>query len=116
MNARVRKVRRSADEVDSFVLDVIERSKGPVSAYSIVGSSKILDEALLPSQVYRSLNRLLERRRVQRIATLNAYVATCFRQSAHLLCSGCGSYQAEDGVIVQEQLAEICKTQASNVE
>lgn len=56
------------------------------------------------------MNRLMERRRVERIAALNAYAATCFRQSVHLLCSDCGSYEAEDGVIFQEQLAEICKS------
>lgn len=82
---------RKAGEVDAQVLGAISLSDEPVKAYEIVRESAIGTSALLPVQVYRSLDRLLADGKIERVATLNAYVPSVAAQPVYFLCTDCGS-------------------------
>jgi Fur family zinc uptake transcriptional regulator len=76
------------------VLAVLERTRRPMSAYGILdalhGSS-----TRAAIQVYRSLERLAQRKRVHRIASLSAYVACANPEhdepAGFFVCRQCGS-------------------------
>lgn len=75
------------------VLAILERTRKPMSAYGILdalhGSST---RAVV--QVYRSLERLTQQKRVHRIASLNAYVMCAHpahdEPAGFFVCTQCG--------------------------
>lgn len=71
----------------SLVFDVLTASDGPLSAYTILDRLRG-DGFRAPLQVYRALDKLLERGMVHRLESLNAFVACAHPQSA--CCAGHG--------------------------
>ena len=121
-NHSKRKPRRFAREIDAYILDVLEDAQRPLAAYAIVDQSSSDNQSLLPTQVYRSLNRLQQQNKIERIVTLNAFVRlqnNC--HSMHLLCQGCGSYQAIEAESAYGRLLKVCsdigfKARAQHIE
>jgi Fur family zinc uptake transcriptional regulator len=79
---------------DSTVLNTLERSARPLSAYDILDRAR--SEALkAPVQVYRALEKLENRGLVHRIEALNAFVACSDHHHPHrpgfVICRDCGS-------------------------
>ncbi len=79
----------------SLVLEVLNRDRTPLSAYSIL--DRLKESGLrAPLQVYRALNKLVERGLVHRLESLNAFVACrssdCCEHSAAVfaICESCG--------------------------
>ncbi|CAD7022858.1 transcriptional repressor [Pseudorhizobium endolithicum] len=71
----------------SLVFDVLTKSDGPLSAYTIL--DRLRGEGFrAPLQVYRALDKLLERGMVHRLESLNAFVACAHPQNA--CCAGHG--------------------------
>lgn len=77
-----------------MVLDALSRAAAPMSAYALLDALRA-DGFRAPMQVYRALDKLVARRRVHRLETLNAYVA-CAHRHGHagtvlfVICNGCG--------------------------
>jgi len=79
---------------DSTVLNTLERSARPLSAYDILDRAR--SAALkAPVQVYRALEKLENRGLVHRIEALNAFVACSDHDHPHrpgfVICRDCGS-------------------------
>ncbi|HEX5933140.1 MAG TPA: Fur family transcriptional regulator [Pseudorhizobium sp.] len=71
----------------SLVFDVLTKSDGPLSAYTIL--DRLRDSGFrAPLQVYRALDKLLEHGMVHRLESLNAFVACAHPQSS--CCTGHG--------------------------
>ena len=67
------KRRRTADEIDATVLQILAEENFPLSAHSIALRSATTSRAIVPAQVYRTLGRLEEEGTVSRIESLSAY-------------------------------------------
>ena len=84
----------------SLVMNLLSKSKGPLSAYQILYDLK--DHGLRgPTQVYRVLDKLMELGLVHRLESMNAFVA-CQQEKCHeknkeinlfTICKICGSVQ-----------------------
>ncbi len=81
-----------------------------MTAYEIVRASGETGERLLPIQVYRSLERLMRNRQVERIATIGAFVPEAGAKSLHFLCIECGTHDPEDAIEAHRLLDAICKS------
>ncbi len=78
------------------VLTLIWQSHRPLGAYDIIEQlSESSGKRVMPPTVYRSLDFLLARGLIHRLATLNAYIGCPFPGSAHsnvfMVCRLCGS-------------------------
>lgn len=104
-----RRAARAAREVDGQVLDMILSATQPIKAYEMVRQSAAAN-ALLPVQVYRSINRLTDMGRIERVATLNAFVATSVPKPLHLLCKDCGASSAAPASEVYDRIDKICSS------
>jgi len=65
--------RRTADEIDATVQQILAEENFPLSAHSIALRSATTGRAIVPAQVYRTLGRLEEEGTVSRIESLSAY-------------------------------------------
>ena len=91
MTARPRRLTRN----QGLVLDALERSQAPMSAYTLL--DELREEGLrAPLQVYRALEKLREAGLVHRLECLNAFVA-CSHEDGHrtelvafAICETCG--------------------------
>ena len=77
-----------------IVLDIIEKAKGPLKAYSILFNvQKKCIKA--PPQIYRALNKLIEMGKIHKIESKNAFVAcknsNCeiSKATAFSICESC---------------------------
>jgi len=89
MKARPNVRRRRCAENDALVLGVMSEANGPLSAYDIADRAKVRGARLVPNQVYRTLARLIERKAVLRIETLNAYISRQSQANVCLICKDC---------------------------
>ncbi len=99
----------------ALVLDRLVAAGTPLSAYAIL-------DALRPSglkaplQVYRALDRLVDRGLVHRLESLNAFIACCHdqhdRTAVFLICQRCGAVDEEDAPTLQGAIADLAR--ASN--
>ena len=82
---------------DTEVLQTLETSRRPQSAYDILKLLKTSDLGRIkaPVQVYRSLEKLISQRLVHRIASLNAYIVCDHPhhdfEPGFFKCRSCGS-------------------------
>lgn len=93
----------------SLVLDQLSEAVGPMSAYDILG--KLGDEGIkAPLQVYRALDKLLEKGLAHRLESLNAFVACaephCHRAGiiAFAICETCGQVSEFSDFVMRQRL------------
>ncbi|MEL6530662.1 MAG: hypothetical protein AAFQ27_11920 [Pseudomonadota bacterium] len=103
-----RKRPRKAGEIDTQILGRIAQSDKPVKAYEIVRKSAIDGDPLLPVQVYRSLDRLKADGKIERVASLNAFVPSDTDRPLHFLCTDCGSVGTAEAHEAHGLLSELC--------
>ena len=77
------------------VLGVLRRHLGPMSAYDVLDRLRESNPRLAPPTIYRALAALIERGRVHRLESLNAFMA-CRCDHHHnaavlSICDGCGA-------------------------
>ena len=79
---------------ETLVYDLLRQADTPLSAYSILDALR--DQGLrAPLQVYRALNKLIERGAVHRIESINGFVACSLTNcgaravSIFMLCTKC---------------------------
>ena len=77
-----------------IVLDIIEKAKGPLKAYSILFNVQ-KKGIKAPPQIYRALNKLIEMGKIHKIESKNAFVAcknsNCeiSKATAFSICESC---------------------------
>lgn len=91
---------------DDIVLSIIRDSNGPIGAYRIAQRSRHLDTRLEPPAVYRSLARLIRRREVERVESVNAYVPTMGEPTIYIVCSQCGACSSASGTALYAMVRE----------
>lgn len=92
-----------------LVLGTLAHSEGPLSAYDILDQLRG-DGLRAPLQVYRALDKLVERGLAHRLESLNAFVACadahCHRKGiiAFAICADCGKVDEFADGVVRERL------------
>jgi Fur family zinc uptake transcriptional regulator len=98
-----------------LVRQVLAGSDGPLSAYAILDALRG-DGLRAPLQVYRALERLMERGLVHRLESLNAYVACSHRHrpggmAVFAICGDCGDVTEFQDADVQDRLVRRAEDQ-----
>ena len=92
-----------------LVLGALNQTGGPLSAYDILDRLRG-DGLRAPLQVYRALDKLVERGLAHRLESLNAFVACadahCHRKGliAFAICEGCGKVDEFADPVIEERL------------
>lgn len=79
-----------ADEMSALILSILEQADRPLTAYGIQAQAAAAGVQLYPTQIYRTVRRLVEDARVTRIETANAYMASVTAAAAIAICRSCG--------------------------
>ncbi|MCX8999799.1 transcriptional repressor [Rhizobiaceae bacterium BDR2-2] len=106
-----------------LVFGVLKRSEGPLSAYVIL--DRLRDHGFrAPLQVYRALDKLLEKGLVHRLESLNAFVAcahsgeSCCDHGivAFAICNACGHVMEFHDHAVDHRLGDWTRTHGFKAE
>ena len=104
-----------------LVLSALTASTGPLSAYDIL--DKLRGDGLrAPLQVYRALEKLVDRGLAHRLESLNAFVACadmhCHRKGliAFAICEGCGKVDEFADAVIEERLGAWARNDGFKVE
>lgn len=84
---------RSREAIEELVIGLLARSNAPISAYDIARHSVTIGSPLVPTQVYRTLARLMEQGLVMRLESLSAYMLRAEPFDSCLICDHCHSVQ-----------------------
>ena len=93
-----------------LVLGTLNHAPAPLSAYDILDLLRG-DGIKAPLQVYRALDKLVERGLAHRLESLNAFVACadehCHRKGliAFAICEACGKVDEFADAVIEERLA-----------
>lgn len=104
-----------------LVLGALNHSDGPLSAYDILDRLRG-DGLRAPLQVYRALDKLVERGLAHRLESLNAFVACadehCHRKGliAFAICEGCGKVDEFADAVIEERLSDWAGAKGFKVE
>lgn len=104
-----------------LVLTTLTASTGPLSAYDILDKLRA-DGLRAPLQVYRALEKLVDRGLAHRLESLNAFVACadahCHRKGliAFAICEGCGKVDEFADAVIEERLGNWAKQEGFKVE
>lgn len=116
---------RKLNDADTAVLKVLTQMRKPLSAYDILHKLQTVEHVSVkaPTQVYRSLQKLIEAGEAHRVASLNAFVACSCRHevapAGFLVCTECGEvaeFNAEGLAKVPLEGANGFRVQSMNVE
>ena len=104
-----------------LVLGALNQTGGPLSAYDILDRLRG-DGLRAPLQVYRALDKLVERGLAHRLESLNAFVACadehCHRKGliAFAICEGCNKVEEFADAVIEERLGSWAKKTGFKVE
>lgn len=104
-----------------LVLGTLNQSAGPLSAYDILDKLRA-DGLRAPLQVYRALEKLVERGLAHRLESLNAFVACadahCHRKGliAFAICESCGKVDEFADAVIEERLGSWAQSTGFKVE
>ena len=93
-----------------LVFEALAEAGSPLSAYTILDRLRSAGFRA-PLQVYRALDKLLERGLVHRLESLNAFVACAHRHdhahglTAFAICNKCGQVEEFSDAAVEQRLA-----------
>ncbi|WP_068090166.1 Fur family transcriptional regulator [Novosphingobium rosa] len=88
-------------------MQVLMQANGPLSAYDIARVASHAGGAIVPGQVYRTLERLIEQRRVLRIEMLNAYLTRPLSGHLCLICTICRDVSFIEAPRLQACVSEV---------
>lgn len=86
-----KQLHRTPTALDRVIMDRLEEAERPLTAYDLCERSRRNGSIIAPTQIYRVLNRLMERARVWRIETLGAYLPARGAGAGFLVCTECRS-------------------------
>lgn len=104
-----------------LVLGTLSQSVGPLSAYDILDRLRA-DGLRAPLQVYRALDKLVERGLAHRLESINAFVACadedCHRAGliAFAICGSCGKVDEFTDAVIEERLGDWAGAKGFKVE
>ena len=102
---------KRGEKIQAEVLTVLRRRQGPLSAYDILGELRDANPKIAPPTIYRALTALIERGRVHRPESLNAYiVCQCdrhHRASVLSICDDCGTVEESVAPELLKKLSSI---------
>ncbi len=104
-----------------LVLGTLNHSAGPLSAYDILDRLRG-DGLRAPLQVYRALDKLVERGLAHRLESLNAFVACadahCHRKGliAFAICERCGKVDEFADPVIEDRLGGWAESKGFTVE
>ena len=104
--------RRRTEDIDGIVIDIVRKADRPVSAYAIVAETRRLGSPMVPTQVYRSIGRLICAHQIERIASLKAFVPADACQRLHLICAECGEVCSIRIEAAEKVLGDLCQRSA----
>ena len=93
-------MRRSGQERQADVLEVLRAQDRPMTAYQILEALKPGDPGIAPPTVYRTLSALTEAGQTHRLESLNAFIlCRCEHDAVPVLaiCDVCGAVNEHDG-------------------
>ena len=97
-----------------IVLEIIERAKEPLKAYSILFN--VQKKGInAPQQIYRALDKLIEIGKIHKIESKNAFVAcskiNCSNQNStfFLICDDCENIIELEDQKITDQLNKTCE-------
>lgn len=85
--------RRTPEDLDALVLNLLAASNRPISAYDISDRSIVAGQSIVPNQVYRTLARLIDQGLVHRVESLSAYMLKQQSFDGCLICDQCHAVQ-----------------------
>ena len=97
-----------------IVFDIIEKSREPVKAYSILFNVK-KKGIKAPPQVYRALEKLIKLGKIHKVESKNAFVAcskiNCSNQNStfFLICDNCENIIELEDQEITDQLNKTCE-------
>lgn len=96
------------EKMRADVLAVLRREARPLSAYDVIAALRPAHPKIAPPTVYRALTALIERGRVHRLESLNAFVACLCEEHEHAsimsICDDCGGVEE---TVAPELLAQL---------
>ncbi|HLV83671.1 MAG TPA: Fur family transcriptional regulator [Devosia sp.] len=104
-----------------LVLGALNSSGAPLSAYDILDALRA-DGLRAPLQVYRALDKLVERGLAHRLESLNAFVACadehCDRKqlTAFAICTNCGKVDEFTDAVIEDRLGEWAGARSFKIE
>ncbi len=104
----------------SLVLDLLEKSDAPLSAYNLLDQLRAAGFRA-PLQVYRALDKLVAQGRVHRLESLSAFVVcqdpACIGHAAtvFMICEKCGKVSERSDNGVARELHEMAKADGFTV-
>lgn len=88
---------RRGEMTQQAVLDALAASAAPMSAYDILAELRHDTPKIAPVTVYRALNALIEKGRIHRLESLNAYMLCSCAETEHdsilTICGDCGAVE-----------------------
>lgn len=104
-------VHRAPADLDRQLLEQLRASNRPLGAYEIARLSRQTPSPLAPNQVYRILDRLIERGAVLRIELLSAYMPAPDVPTGLAVCKDCQTVTAFDAATLPDGLDRFCHAQ-----
>lgn len=77
--------------MSALILAILEQADRPLTAYAIQAQAAATGVQLYPTQIYRTVRRLVAADRVTRIESANAYMASKAGAAAMAVCGACGN-------------------------
>ncbi|MEL6915352.1 MAG: Fur family transcriptional regulator [Pseudomonadota bacterium] len=88
---------RRSEELQAEVMMVLRAAQGPLSAYDILAELRASNPKMAPTTIYRALAVLVDKTRVHRLESLNAYVPCQCDEAGHeaiiSICDDCGTVE-----------------------
>lgn len=78
-----------AADMSALIVSILELADRPLTAYAIQGQAAATGVQLYPTQIYRTVRRLVAEDRVTRIETANAYVLRQAATDMIAICTSC---------------------------
>ena len=101
-----------------IVLDIIEKAKGPLKAYSILFN--VQKKGInAPQQIYRALDKLVELGKIHKIESLNSFIicnnSNCASNTAFTICERCGKVKEIKNNNLTEGVNELVRENKLNI-
>ena len=93
------------------VLEILQTSDKPMSAYAILGELRNDNPRIAPPTIYRTLSDLVDKGRAHRLESLNAYIACkTYRHEKNAvitICEDCGAVDEYVATDVLKMLSNV---------
>ncbi len=107
-------MRKQAVTRQADILEVLNASQAPLSAYQILGQLQRSEPDIAPPTVYRALTALTDQGRAHKLESLKAFVPCRCAHEKSLpvltICEDCGLVEEHDGGALIPALSDLIST------